>query len=151
MAFQIQTSFSNHKAPGIGDHGVEHVRAVEALGGIAKRITDPKELASALQKARALGREHRPHVPISGSCNRYLPICYRSIAWRLYGPGEMARNSLRLAQVVHAQFPKQCQDLLWLGAILLYEFGKVFFDDVGVVNPGHTPFVWYSPFSCIRI
>jgi hypothetical protein len=30
------------------------------------RITDPKELATALQKARALGREHRRDVPISG-------------------------------------------------------------------------------------
>ena len=62
MDFQVQTSFSNRNAPEIGDYGVDHVRAVEALGGIALRVTDPKELAPAFQKARALVREHS--VPV---------------------------------------------------------------------------------------
>ena len=74
MDFQIQTSFSNHNAPGVGDYGVDHVRAVEASSG-------PCEV-----------------------------------------PEAVSRSSL-------------------VRAILLYEFGKVFFDDVGVVDPGHTPFV----------
>ena len=62
MDFQVQTSFSNRNAPEIGDYGVDHVRAVEALGGIALRVTDPKELAQAFQKARVLVREHS--VPV---------------------------------------------------------------------------------------
>ena len=41
---------------------MDHVRAVEALGGIALRVTDPKELAQAFQKARVLVREHS--VPV---------------------------------------------------------------------------------------
>jgi tartronate-semialdehyde synthase len=62
MDFQVQTSFSNRNAPEIGDYGVDHVRAVEAFGGVALRVSDPKELAQALQKARALVREHS--VPV---------------------------------------------------------------------------------------
>jgi putative intracellular protease/amidase len=51
MDFQVQTSFANRNAPEIGDYGVDHVRAAEALGGIGLRVTDPKELASAVREA----------------------------------------------------------------------------------------------------
>jgi tartronate-semialdehyde synthase len=74
MDFQVQTSFSNRNAPEIGDYGVDHVRAVEALGGIALRVTDPKELAQALQKARALVREHSVPVVVEVITERVTNI-----------------------------------------------------------------------------
>jgi tartronate-semialdehyde synthase len=74
MDFQVQTSFSNRNAPEIGDYGVDHVGAVEALGGIALRITDPKELAHALQKARALVREHSVPVVVEVITERVTNI-----------------------------------------------------------------------------
>jgi len=74
MDFQVQTNFSNRNAPEIGDYGVDHVRAVEALGGIAMRVTDPKELASALQKARALAREHSVPVVVEVITERVTNI-----------------------------------------------------------------------------
>jgi tartronate-semialdehyde synthase len=74
MDFQVQTSFANRNAPEIGDYGVDHVRAVEALGGIAMRVTDPKELAPALQKARALAREHSVPVVVEVITERVTNI-----------------------------------------------------------------------------
>jgi tartronate-semialdehyde synthase len=74
MDFQVQTSFSNRNAPEIGDYGVDHVGAVEALGGIALRVTDPKELAQAFQKARALVREHSVPVVVEVITERVTNI-----------------------------------------------------------------------------
>jgi glyoxylate carboligase len=67
LDFQVQTSFKNRNAPEIGDYGVDHVRAVEALGGIGLRVTDPSELQEALRKARALFKEHSIPVALSTS------------------------------------------------------------------------------------
>jgi tartronate-semialdehyde synthase len=74
MDFQVQTNFANRNAPEIGDYGVDHVRAVEALGGIGLRVTDPKELAPALQKARALVREHSVPVVVEVITERVTNI-----------------------------------------------------------------------------
>ena len=74
MDFQVQTSFSNRNAPEIGDYGVDHVRAVEALGGIALRVTDPKELAPTFRKARVLVREHSVPVVVEVITERVTNI-----------------------------------------------------------------------------
>jgi len=74
MDFQVQTSFENLNAPELGDYGVDHVRAVEALGGIGLRVADPKELAPTLQKARALAREHSVPVVVEVITERVTNI-----------------------------------------------------------------------------
>ena len=74
MDFQVQTSFKNRNAPEIGDYGVDHVRAVEALGGIGLRVTDPSELQEALRKARALVKEHSIPVVVEVITERVTNI-----------------------------------------------------------------------------
>jgi tartronate-semialdehyde synthase len=74
MDFQVQTSFKNRNAPEIGDYGVDHVRAVEALGGIGLRVTDPNELQEALHKARALVKEHSIPVVVEVITERVTNI-----------------------------------------------------------------------------
>ncbi|MGK9232675.1 glyoxylate carboligase [Inquilinus limosus] len=52
MDYEVQLSFKNINAPEIGDYGVDHIKAAEAFGCIARRVFDPEEIAPALQWAR---------------------------------------------------------------------------------------------------
>lgn len=52
MDYEVQLSFQNINAPEIGDYGVDHVKAAEAFGCIARRVFDPAEIGEALQWAR---------------------------------------------------------------------------------------------------
>ena len=52
MDYEVQLSFQNINAPEIGDYGVDHVKAAEAFGCIARRVFDPEEIGPALQWAR---------------------------------------------------------------------------------------------------
>jgi len=52
MDYEVQLSFQNINAPEIGDYGVDHVKAAEAFGCIARRVFDPEEIGEALQWAR---------------------------------------------------------------------------------------------------
>jgi tartronate-semialdehyde synthase len=74
MDFQVQTSFKNRNAPEIGDYGVDHVRLVEALGGIAIRVTDPAEIQPAIRKARSLVKEHSIPVVVEVITERVTNI-----------------------------------------------------------------------------
>ena len=58
MDYEVQLSFQNINAPEIGDYGVDHVKAAEAFGCIARRVFDPAEIGEALQWART--RAPRP-------------------------------------------------------------------------------------------
>ncbi|WP_225772409.1 glyoxylate carboligase [Inquilinus sp. Marseille-Q2685] len=52
MDYEVQLSFQNINAPEIGDYGVDHIKAAEAFGCIARRVFDPEEIGPALQWAR---------------------------------------------------------------------------------------------------
>lgn len=57
MDYEVQLSFHNINCPEIGEYGVDHVRAAEAMGCKAFRIFDPKHINPTLQQARALAGE----------------------------------------------------------------------------------------------
>lgn len=52
MDYEVQLSFQNINAPEIGDYGVDHIKAAEAFGCIARRVFDPEEIGEALAWAR---------------------------------------------------------------------------------------------------
>ncbi|MGD8150691.1 glyoxylate carboligase [Ornithinimicrobium sp. Y1694] len=64
MDYHVQLSFENVNSEGDhpGGYGVDHVKVAEGLGCKAIRVTDPDELAPALEKAQALRDEFR--VPV---------------------------------------------------------------------------------------
>jgi tartronate-semialdehyde synthase len=64
MDYEVQLGFNNVNAPGIGEYGVDHVKATESLGCLAIRVFQPDELAPAFEKARALSREKRLPVVV---------------------------------------------------------------------------------------
>ena len=47
-------------------YGVDHVTVVQGLGCKALRVTDPEQIAPALQQAQQLARQHR--VPVVVEC-----------------------------------------------------------------------------------
>ncbi len=52
MDFEVQLSFQNINCPEIGEYGVDHVKAAEAFGCLARRVFKPGELADTMQWAR---------------------------------------------------------------------------------------------------
>jgi tartronate-semialdehyde synthase len=52
MDFEVQLSFQNINCPEIGEYGVDHVKAAEAFGGVARRVFKPGDIADTLQWAR---------------------------------------------------------------------------------------------------
>lgn len=62
MDYEVQLSFRNINCPEIGEYGVDHVKASEALGCLAFRVFEPGKIAETLEKARALAEEQR--VPV---------------------------------------------------------------------------------------
>ncbi len=62
MDYCVQLGFDNVNSPELGKYGVDHVKVAEGLGCKALRVTDPRELAGALARARELMAVHR--VPV---------------------------------------------------------------------------------------
>jgi tartronate-semialdehyde synthase len=52
MDYEVQLNFRNVNCPEIGEYGVDHVKAVEAFGGLAVRVFEPGEIAEKLRWAR---------------------------------------------------------------------------------------------------
>jgi tartronate-semialdehyde synthase len=74
MDYQVQLSFNNINCPEIGEYGVDHVKAVEAMGCLATRIFDPKLMADAFQEARRLSKEKRVPVVVEVITERVTNI-----------------------------------------------------------------------------
>lgn len=74
MNYQVQLSFNNINCPEIGEYGVDHVKAVEAMGCLATRIFDPKQMADAFQAARRLSAEKRVPVVVEVITERVTNI-----------------------------------------------------------------------------
>jgi tartronate-semialdehyde synthase len=74
MDYEVQLSFNNINCPEIGDYGVDHVKAVEAMGCLATRIFDPKQMAPAFQAARRLSAEKRVPVVVEVITERVTNI-----------------------------------------------------------------------------
>ena len=64
MDFEVQIGFENVNAPEIDAYGVDHVKAVEAMGGIARRVFTPGEIAPALAWAREEAERRRLPVVV---------------------------------------------------------------------------------------
>lgn len=62
MDYQVQLSFENINCPEIGEYGVDHVKATEALGCVAYRVFEPDRIAPTIEQARQMAEEKR--VPI---------------------------------------------------------------------------------------
>ena len=74
MDYEVQLSFSNVNCPEIGDYGVDHVKAAEALGCLAVRVFDPKVLGDTLQQARGTAKEKRVPVIVEVITERVTDI-----------------------------------------------------------------------------
>jgi len=59
MDYEVQLSFENINAPEIGEYGVDHVKAAEAFGCLARRVFRPEELPEAIRWARKAAAENR--------------------------------------------------------------------------------------------
>lgn len=64
MDFEVQLAFENVNAPEIGEYGVDHVKAVEAFGGIAARVFKPEEIRPTLEWARKEAEARRLPVVV---------------------------------------------------------------------------------------
>ncbi|SDL60887.1 tartronate-semialdehyde synthase [Franzmannia pantelleriensis] len=74
MDYCVQLSFENINCPEINDYGVDHVSVVEGLGCKALRVTEPEQIAPALEQARKLMREHRVPVVVEVILERVTNI-----------------------------------------------------------------------------
>jgi tartronate-semialdehyde synthase len=64
MDYEVQLGFANVHSPEIGEYGVDHVKATEAMGCLAMRVFQPDELSGAFERARSLARENRLPVVV---------------------------------------------------------------------------------------
>ena len=64
MDYCVQLAFDNQNVsdPTLQGYGVDHQAVVQGLGCKALRVTDPEQIASALQQAQQMARQHR--VPV---------------------------------------------------------------------------------------
>ncbi|MBI2460372.1 MAG: hypothetical protein HYV61_02395 [Candidatus Rokubacteria bacterium] len=74
MDYEVQLSFRNINCPEIGDYGVDHVKATEALGCLALRVFEPDRLAGAFQQARELAAARRVPVVVEVITERVTDI-----------------------------------------------------------------------------
>ena len=74
MDYEVQLSFNNINCPEIGEYGVDHVKAVEALGCLAVRVFDPKQMADAFRAARRISAERRVPVVVEVITERATDI-----------------------------------------------------------------------------
>ena len=52
MDYEVSLSFHNVNAPEIGEYGVDHIKAAEAMGCRAIRVFDPEKIAAAIAWAK---------------------------------------------------------------------------------------------------
>lgn len=57
MDYQVSLAFENINSAETAGYGVDHVKAAEALGCKALRVTDPEDLAAAFAKAQGMAAE----------------------------------------------------------------------------------------------
>ncbi len=62
MDYCVQLAFENVNAPELKGYGVDHVAVVEGLGCKALRVFNPQDIIPAVEKARALMKQHS--VPV---------------------------------------------------------------------------------------
>jgi len=62
MDYEVQLGFDNINAPEIEGYGVDHVKAAEAFGCIARRVFEPQKIAETIAWARRTLEEKR--VPV---------------------------------------------------------------------------------------
>ena len=74
MDYEVQLSFNNINCPEIGDYGVDHVKAVEAMGCLAVRVFDPKQMADAFRASRRVSEERRVPVVVEVITERVTNI-----------------------------------------------------------------------------
>lgn len=74
MDYEVQLSFNNINCPEIGEYGVDHVNATEALGCLALRVFEPNKIADTIQEARRLAEEKRVPVIVEVITERVTDI-----------------------------------------------------------------------------
>jgi tartronate-semialdehyde synthase len=74
MDYCVQLSFENINAPKINEYGVDHVAVVEGLGCKAIRVSEPKEILPALERAQAWLKEYRVPVVVEVILERVTNI-----------------------------------------------------------------------------
>jgi tartronate-semialdehyde synthase len=74
MDYQVQLSFKNINAPEIGEYGVDHVKAAEAFGCLARRVFKPEELSDAIGWARRTAVEKQVPVLVEVITERVTDI-----------------------------------------------------------------------------
>jgi tartronate-semialdehyde synthase len=62
MDYEVSLSFRNVNAPEIGEYGVDHVKAAEAMGCRAIRVFDPEKIAEAIAWAKSESEKLR--IPV---------------------------------------------------------------------------------------
>jgi tartronate-semialdehyde synthase len=74
MDYCVQLAFENINNPDLGNYGVDHVKAAEALGCKALRVTHPDDLAGAFEEAKKLMAEFRVPVVVEVMLERITNI-----------------------------------------------------------------------------
>lgn len=74
MDYEVQLSFKNINCPEIGEYGVDHVKATEALGCLAFRVFEPDKIGETIQRARTLAEERRVPVVVEVITERATDI-----------------------------------------------------------------------------
>jgi tartronate-semialdehyde synthase len=74
MDYCVQLAFENINCPEINGYGVDHVSVIEGLGCKAIRVTQPDEIAPALEEARKLRDEHKVPVVVEVILERVTNI-----------------------------------------------------------------------------
>ena len=74
MDYEVQLSFENINCPEIGEYGVDHVKAAEAMGCKAFRVFDPQRISPTLRQARTLVGELKVPVIVEVITERQTDI-----------------------------------------------------------------------------
>ncbi len=74
MDYCVELAFDNINSPEMAGYGVDHVKVAEGLGCKAVRVTDPADLGSAFEKAKALMAEYRVPVVVEVILERITNI-----------------------------------------------------------------------------
>ncbi|UNX54888.1 glyoxylate carboligase [Georgenia sp. TF02-10] len=74
MDYQVSLAFENINSAETAGYGVDHVKAAEALGCKALRVTDPEDLAAAFAKAQGMAAELQVPVVVEVILERVTNI-----------------------------------------------------------------------------
>ena len=74
MDYCVELAFDNVNSPEMAGYGVDHLKVAEGLGCKAVRVTDPADLGSAFDKAKALMAEYRVPVVVEVILERVTNI-----------------------------------------------------------------------------